>query len=85
MTDAQPDRPQGAERPWLRQYPPGVAAEIGPLPHPTVPALVDAAVKKFGDRAAFENFGVRLSYRDVDHLSRDFAAWLQQGLGLKKG
>ncbi len=73
------------ERPWLTQYPPGVPAEIGPLPHPTVPELVDAAVRKFGDRPAFENFGVRLSYRDIDRLSRDFAAYLQQGLGLKKG
>ena len=73
------------ERPWLSQYPPGVPAEIGPLPHPTVPALVEAAVRQYGDRPAFENFGARLSYRDVDRLSRDFAAWLQQDLGLKKG
>lgn len=72
-------------RPWLKNYPPGVPADIGPLPHATIPALLAGSVARFGDRPAFENFGVQMSYAELDRLSRDFAAYLQSGLGLKKG
>lgn len=74
-----------ARRPWLANYPPGVPAEIGPLPYPTIPALLAGSVAKFGNRPAFENFGVQMSYAELDRLSRDFAAYLQSGLGLRKG
>jgi long-chain acyl-CoA synthetase len=72
-------------RPWLKNYPPGVPADIGPLTHATIPALLAGSVAKFGDRPAFENFGVQMSYAELDRRSRDFAAYLQSGLGLKKG
>jgi long-chain acyl-CoA synthetase len=72
-------------RPWLANYPPGVPAEIGPLTYPTIPALLAGSVAKFGSRPAFENFGVQMSYGELDRLSRDFAAYLQSGLGLRKG
>ncbi len=72
-------------RPWLKNYPPGVPADIGPLPHATIPALLAGSVARFGDRPAFENFGVQMSYAELDRLSRDFAAYLQSGLGLRKG
>lgn len=72
-------------RPWVKNYPPGVPAEIGPLRYPTIPALLAGSVARHRDRPAFENFGVQLSYADLDRLSRDFAAYLQSGLGLKKG
>jgi long-chain acyl-CoA synthetase len=72
-------------RPWLKNYRPGVPADIGPLRHPTIPALLAASVEKYRDHPAFENFGVQLSYAELDRLSRDFAAYLQSGLGLRKG
>jgi long-chain acyl-CoA synthetase len=72
-------------RPWLRNYPAGVPADIGPLRHPTIPALLAASVAKHRERPAFENFGVRQTYGDLDRLSRDFAAYLQGPLGLKQG
>jgi len=72
-------------RPWLKNYPPGVPAEIGPLRHPTIPALLAASVAQHAERPSFENFGVQLTYADLDRRSRDFAAYLQSGLGLEKG
>lgn len=72
-------------RPWLKNYPPGVPADIGPLPYVTIPALLAGSVARFGDRPAFENFGVQMSYAELDRRSRDFAAYLQSGLGLRKG
>src|SRR5205085_12484385 len=47
--------------------------------------LFDSSCKKYRDRVAFENMGARLTFGEVDTLSRDFAAYLQKGLGLKKG
>jgi long-chain acyl-CoA synthetase len=36
-------------------------------------------------KPAFSNMGSTLTYGDVDALSRDFAAYLQKVVGLKKG
>jgi len=72
-------------RPWLKNYPPGVPAEIGPLRYPTIPAMLAASVERFRDQPSFENFGVQMSYGELDRLSRDFAAYLQGVLGLRKG
>ena len=72
-------------KPWLRRYMAGTPAEIGALPHATIPALVKAAVAEYRDRPAFESFGVRLTFAEIDRRSRDFAAYLQADLGLRKG
>ncbi len=43
------------------------------------------AFKRYSDRPAFTSLGRTLSYRDLDRLSADFAAYLQQVLGLQPG
>jgi len=48
-------------------------------------AFFDTGFKKYSDRVAYENMGVTLTYRQLDELSTNFAAYLQQDLGLKKG
>ncbi|MBK8018643.1 MAG: AMP-binding protein [Betaproteobacteria bacterium] len=47
--------------------------------------MVSAAARKYGARTAFENFGKGLTFEDLEHRSREFAAYLQSGLGLAKG
>lgn len=47
--------------------------------------LFEEACKKYSDRVAFENMGVKLTYHDLDKLSRNFAAYVQGPLGMKKG
>jgi long-chain acyl-CoA synthetase len=71
--------------PWLSSYPSVVAKEIGPLPYNSLVELFEDASKKFADKVAFENMGVQLTFREVDELSTAFGAYLQKGLGLKKG
>lgn len=71
--------------PWLDLYPDDVPSEVGPLEDETIPALVDRVCERFADRPAFTNMGQTLSFADVRRLSDDFAAWLQQGLGLQPG
>ncbi|MBT8078052.1 MAG: AMP-binding protein [Gammaproteobacteria bacterium] len=47
--------------------------------------MIDYAVTMFSDRPAYTNMGTTLSYADMDHLSKQFACYLQSELGLIKG
>lgn len=71
--------------PWFNHYPHGIPREIGPLEYQSLVELFETASKKYGDRVAFENLGVTLSFSEVDRLSDHFGAYLQIEMGLKKG
>ncbi|MFC3816180.1 long-chain fatty acid--CoA ligase [Lysobacter sp. GCM10012299] len=73
------------ERPWLAQYPQGVAAEIDVDEFPSVVAVLENAIEKYRDRPAFANLGKTLTYAEIDQLSAQFAAYLLGELKLKKG
>jgi len=73
------------DRPWFKSYPSGVDKEINPDDYRSVVAVFEEAVSTFADRPAFSNFGKQLSYRELDVLSRKFAAYLLGELKLKKG
>ncbi|HSF77397.1 MAG TPA: AMP-binding protein, partial [Steroidobacteraceae bacterium] len=73
------------EKIWLRNYPPGVLAEINPEEYPSLKHLFEEAFRKHAARPAFSNLGRTLSYAEVDEMSRRFGAWLQKEAGLKKG
>lgn len=72
------------ERPWLKNYPPGVPANINTDEYPTINDFIDQMCKNYKDRKAFSNMGVEMSYKDVDKYSRQFGAYLQSR-GLKPG
>jgi len=73
----------GVEKIWLKEYPPGVPAEIDLNEFTSVKDILEKSCQRFADSPAYSNMGVTLRYRDIDRLSRDFAAFLQ-GLGLGK-
>jgi long-chain acyl-CoA synthetase len=73
------------EYPWLKKYPLGVAHEIKLYEYPSLLELFEASFSKHSNKIAFENMGATLTYKQVDDLSRDFAAFLQEELGLKRG
>src|SRR5262249_34086536 len=70
---------------WLAAYGAKIPCEIDPDAHGSVLAMLEAAMQRFADRPAFRCFGHTLSYADTDRLSRNFAAFLQHKLGVKKG
>jgi len=72
-------------RPWVRNYPPGAPPDLGPLEFESIPAMLETSVRRFGPQPAFESFGARITFNDLDRLSRQFAAYLQSGLGLHPG
>jgi long-chain acyl-CoA synthetase len=69
---------------WLKSYPPGVPAEIDPSQLRTLKELVEKTCAEHGDRIAYVQMDAQLTYRQVDELSRAFAAWLQHA-GFEKG
>ncbi|KGI78353.1 AMP-binding protein [Oleiagrimonas soli] len=73
------------QRPWLAHYPAGVPETIDVQLYTSVVAVIEEAFERFRHRPAFTNFGRELSYGDIDRLSAQFAAYLQNDLGLGKG
>jgi long-chain acyl-CoA synthetase len=70
---------------WLAAYGERIPAEINPDAHGSVLEMLEAAMKRYAEKPAFRCFGQTLTYADTDRLSRKFAAYLQQKLGVKKG
>ena len=74
------------QRPWLATYREcGIPAQIDPNAHRSVVHMLEGAMKKYAAKPAFRSFGQTLTYADVDRQSRNFAAYLQRKLGVKKG
>jgi len=72
------------ERPWLKHYGSAVPETIDLGDYQNIMDMMIEASNKYSDRTAFSNFGATLSYREVDDLSRNFAAYLQS-TGFQKG
>ena len=73
------------DRVWLKQYPPGVPADIDPDQYASLKELVEEACAKHRAFPAYTNMGATLSYAQLDELSRAFGAWLQHKAGLSAG
>jgi long-chain acyl-CoA synthetase len=70
---------------WLKSYPPGVPAEINPDAYQSLVEVFEKSCHDNRQLPAFYNLGVTLTYDQIDKYSRDFAAYLQHELKLKKG
>nr|WP_299039855.1 AMP-binding protein [uncultured Psychrobacter sp.] len=68
---------------WTQGYPAGVNAYID-RPHSTVLDIFDDKLQAFADRQFISNMGVSYSYAQIDSMSLQIAAWIQN-LGLAKG
>jgi long-chain acyl-CoA synthetase len=73
-----------ASRPWLSEYPAGVPAEIAKDPKTTLVDILEQSFRQFARRDAAVCLRSRLTFGDIDRLSQDLGAWLQQR-GLEPG
>ncbi len=73
------------DRIWLQSYPPGIPAEIDPSKLRSLKELLERSSAAYADLTAYVQMGRSITYRELDELSRGFAAWLQKVAGLKKG
>ncbi|MBL1377351.1 long-chain-fatty-acid--CoA ligase FadD [Zobellella iuensis] len=74
-----------SDKPWLHRYPADVPADIDADCFASLMEMFEQSVAAYADKPAYSNFGKIISYGELDRLSRDFAAYLQQGLGLAPG
>jgi len=72
-------------KPWFDQYDPWVPHEIDADAYENVVDMLLEAGEKYKDNVAYSNFGATRTYAECLDLSRDFAAYLQNSLGVKKG
>jgi long-chain acyl-CoA synthetase len=73
------------DRIWLKSYPEGVPAEVDLGRLRTLVQVLEESCAAYGERVAYVQMGRSITYRDIDQLSRQFAAYLQKRAGLKKG
>ncbi len=74
------------EKIWLeKSYPPGVPFDINPDKYPSLVAMFNKYSAQYSDRVAYINMGAKISYAKLAKQATDFAAYLQQDLGLEKG
>ncbi|MCY0149751.1 long-chain fatty acid--CoA ligase [Hoeflea sp. G2-23] len=73
-----------ADRIWLASYPPNTPADIAPLAHASVGALIEDSFRRFPNRPAYTCMGKTMTYADMERVSTTLGAWLQS-LGLEKG
>jgi long-chain acyl-CoA synthetase len=73
------------EKIWLKNYPKGIPAEIDTNRYGSLLALLEEVFAKFAGKPAYHNLGYTMTYTELERLSRDFAAFLQNLPGLARG
>ncbi len=85
MTTNNNFRGETLQKVWLNRYPEDVPANINPDRYLSLVDLFERAATRFADSPAFINMGEVMTFRKLEERSRAFAAYLQDGLGLKRG
>lgn len=74
------------EKIWLeKSYPPGVPFEIDPDKYSSLVEIINKYLVQFSEKTAFINMDKSVTYAELHHQAKAFAAYLQQDLKLKKG
>jgi long-chain acyl-CoA synthetase len=73
------------DKAWLKSYPKDVPAEVPTPPFRSIRELFEHGFSQFPDNPAYTNMGRTLSYADLNHLSMQFACYLQHSVGLTRG
>ncbi|MBI2786437.1 MAG: AMP-binding protein [Legionella longbeachae] len=69
---------------WFEQYQKGVPHEIDSSQYSSLVALFQEACRHYAKKTSYSNLGSSITFEELNELSRDFAAYLQQ-LNLNKG
>jgi long-chain acyl-CoA synthetase len=72
------------EKIWIKNYPPGVPAEIDPSQYQSIVALFEESFAKYKSNNAYASMDKKLTYGQVDEMSQALGAWLQSK-GLARG
>jgi len=72
------------DRFWLKNYPPGVPADIDVSQYSSLVQLMEEAFAKYAGRNAYAFMDRYYTFADIDRYSKALGAWLQ-GRGLQRG
>jgi long-chain acyl-CoA synthetase len=72
------------DKPWLKSYPDGVPHQVDESQFESLNDLFAQSFAQYGSRLAFDCMGKKITYKELDELSWQFAAYLQSQ-GLSKG
>lgn len=73
------------EKIWLKNYPKEVPTEVDLSAYSSLYDIYEESIRLFGDKKAFTNMDVSLTFSELDRLVNQFASFLQNELKLKKG
>lgn len=76
---------QHNEKPWLTSYPEDVQPEVDTTLFGSLVDMFEFSCEKFRERPALHCLGTTLTYEELDHKARCFAAYLQCVLHVKAG
>ena len=72
-------------RPWLKSYPEGVPSTVDTGLFNSLVDMFEFSCEKYGTKPALYGLGTSLTYAELDHKARCFAAYLQCELNVKPG
>ena len=70
---------------WDGKRAPGVADQVDLDKFETLSDIIEQSVKAYGERPAYTSLGKTVTFNDIDRLSTEFAAYLQNHTTLKPG
>lgn len=70
---------------WYESYQKGVPHTINEQEYKNIPDILEQSFANFGDKPAFHCMGKTLTFSEIDFLSKKFASYLQNDLGLTQG
>lgn len=73
------------EYPWFESYPARMPREINPDEFASIPDMLETAFERYASLPAFIHMDKTLTFKEIDQLSAQFAAYLQNKTDLKKG
>lgn len=73
------------EKVWFKNYEPGVPHEINIDVYDSLVEVFEQSFEKYKELPCFKNMGRAITYGQLDKLSQDFAAFLTNTWGCKKG
>ena len=73
------------EKIWYKNYDPGVPHTIDPDQYSSLIHVLEDSFTRCANRPALINFGVPLTYGNLDKYSQAFAGYLQHECGVVKG
>lgn len=72
------------QKPWLKNYPPGVPHEVRPEQYASLTQMLEESFRRHAERPVSVCFERWMTYRELDEWSRALGAWLQSR-GLEPG